>query len=48
MKKVREPKTELGKRLKKSTGAASALVDQLVDEMAGEILDETDVEGPLN
>ena len=48
MKKVREPKTELGKRLKKSTGAASALVDQLVDEMADEILDETEAEGPLN
>ena len=47
-KKVREPKTELGKHLKKSTGAASALVDQLVDETAEEILDETDVEGPLN
>ena len=48
VKKVREPKTELGKRLKKSTGAASALVDQLVDEMAGELLEDTDVEGPLN
>ena len=48
VKKVREPKTELGKRLKKSTGAASALVDQLVDEMGSELLEDTDVEGPLN
>ncbi len=48
MKKVREPKTELGKRLKKSTGAASALVDQLVDEMAGEVLADTELEGPPN
>ena len=48
MKKVREPKTELGKRLQKSMGASTAMVDRWVDEMAEEILEETDEKGPPN
>ena len=40
--KVRPPKTELGKRIQKQTGAASALVDQWVEEIGAEILEEID------
>ena len=48
LKKVRKPQTELGKRLQKSMGAATVVVDRWVDEMAEEILEETDGEGPKN
>ncbi len=48
MKKVREPKTELGKRLQKSMGASTAMVDRWVDEMAEEILEESESDGPPN
>ncbi len=47
-KKVRKPRTEMGKRLQKSTAASTALVDRWVEEMADNILDETDEEGPPN
>ena len=47
-KKVRKPKTELGKRLQKSMAASTALVDRWVDEMAEEILEESESDGPPN
>jgi len=47
-KKVRRPRTELGKRLQKSMAASTTLVDRWVEEMAGNILDETEDEGPPN
>ena len=47
-KKVRKPKTELGKRLQKSTGAATTVVNQWVEEIAEDILEETDENGPRN
>lgn len=43
-KKVRPPKTELGKRIQEKTGAATVLVDQLVEEMGSEILEATEDE----
>ena len=43
-KKVRAPKTELGKRIKKQSGAATVLVDQWVEEMGTEILEATEDE----
>ena len=43
-KNVRPPKTELGKRIQKQTGAATVLVDQWVEEMGAEILEATEDE----
>ena len=43
-KKVRAPKTELGKKIQKQTGAATVLVDQWVEEMGTEILEATEDE----
>ena len=41
-KRVRRPRTELGRRIQKETGAATALVDLWVDELGEKILDKTD------
>ena len=42
--KVRPPKTELGKRIKEQSGAASVLVDRWVEEIGEDILDKLDDE----
>ena len=43
-KKVRPPKTELGKRIQTQTGAASSVVDRWVEELGEDILDKLDDE----
>ncbi len=47
-KEIGKPRTEMGKRLQGSTAASTALVDRWVEEMADNILEETDEEGPPN
>ena len=37
-KKLREPKTELGKRIQEQTGAPTVMVDRLVNDVGEEIL----------
>lgn len=42
--RVREPSTELGKRLQQQTGASTTLVDHWVDSFGREVLEATDDE----
>ena len=45
-KKVKEPKTELGKQIQKQTGAPAVMVDRIFEQVGKEVLDDLDDDEP--